>query len=74
MDVLSTLCPLAIAMLLTGALMVALLVAIKMVLPLQDVSIRQDVPRSALGGWVPLGIGALSSMMGIGGGRSVCRR
>lgn len=47
---------------------VALLVAIKMLLPLEGVHIAEDVPRGVFGSLVPLGIGGLSSMMGIGGG------
>jgi len=47
---------------------VALLVALKMMLPLQDVFIRDGVPRGLLGPAIPTGIGGLSSMMGIGGG------
>ena len=47
---------------------VALLVAIKMMLPLEDVHLSEDVPRGLLAPITPLGIGGLSSMMGIGGG------
>ncbi|MDH4039056.1 MAG: sulfite exporter TauE/SafE family protein [Gammaproteobacteria bacterium] len=47
---------------------VALLVAIKMILPLQDVLISREIPRGPLAPVVPLAIGSLSSMMGIGGG------
>ena len=47
---------------------VALLVAIKMVLPLSEVSSRHDLPRGAMGRGVPVGIGCLSSFIGIGGG------
>ena len=47
---------------------VALLVALKMMLPLQEVFIRDGVPTGLLGPAIPLGIGGLSSMMGIGGG------
>ncbi|WP_068547204.1 sulfite exporter TauE/SafE family protein [Thalassotalea crassostreae] len=47
---------------------VALLVAIKMVMPFDDVAITQDVPRGAIAPVTPLMIGGLSSMMGIGGG------
>lgn len=47
---------------------VALLVALKMMLPLQDVFLRDGVPRGLLAPAIPLGIGGLSSMMGIGGG------
>jgi uncharacterized membrane protein YfcA len=47
---------------------VALVVAIKMMLPLEGVTVASAVPKrwSALG--LPAGIGAISSMMGIGGG------
>jgi len=47
---------------------VALVVAIKMLLPLEDVHLSSDVPRGVFGPLTPLGIGGLSSMMGIGGG------
>ncbi|MEW6999368.1 sulfite exporter TauE/SafE family protein [Colwelliaceae bacterium BS250] len=47
---------------------VALLVAIKMALPLDDVTITKDVPRGVVAPVTPLVIGGLSSMMGIGGG------
>jgi uncharacterized protein len=47
---------------------VALLVALKMLLPLEDVHLSADIPRGVAGPVAPLGIGVLSSMMGIGGG------
>jgi uncharacterized membrane protein YfcA len=47
---------------------IATLVAIKMMLPLDHQSIAGDVPRGMLGPLVPAGIGAISAMMGIGGG------
>lgn len=46
----------------------AAIIAIKLILPLDGHTLAQDVPR----GWavmsIPVGIGAISSMMGIGGG------
>jgi uncharacterized membrane protein YfcA len=47
---------------------VALLVAIKMALPLDDRQITSEVPRGLATGIVPTVIGVISSMMGIGGG------
>jgi len=47
---------------------VALLVAIKMMLPLDDRPLAQGIPRGPATQIVPGTIGALSSMMGIGGG------
>ena len=47
---------------------VALIIAIKLVLPLKGKTLSQDVPRGSLVLLVPTGIGAVSSMMGIGGG------
>ena len=47
---------------------VALLVAIKMILPLENVHLARDIPRGLFAPLAPLGIGGLSSMMGIGGG------
>ena len=47
---------------------IALLVAVKMILPLDDRVIADDVPRGVAGTLVPVCIGALSAMMGIGGG------
>jgi uncharacterized membrane protein YfcA len=48
--------------------MVALLVAVKMILPLEGRVIAGDVPKGAFVPVIPAGIGAVSSMMGIGGG------
>ena len=54
---------------LTGVFaIVALLVAIKMVLPLDDRVLLKEVPRGGAAGAVPVVIGAISTMMGIGGG------
>lgn len=47
---------------------VALIIAIKQVLPLKGKTLSQDVPRGSLVLLVPTGIGTISSMMGIGGG------
>jgi uncharacterized membrane protein YfcA len=47
---------------------VALIVAVKMILPLEGRTIAEDVPRGMLMPVIPTGIGAVSSMMGIGGG------
>lgn len=47
---------------------VALLVACKMILPLDRVSLAPSVPKGVAAAGVPLSIGALSTMMGIGGG------
>jgi uncharacterized membrane protein YfcA len=47
---------------------VALIVALKMIMPSDDNAIAADVPRGILGPTVPLGIGLVSAMMGIGGG------
>ena len=47
---------------------VALVVAIKMILPLDDKVIADDVPRGPVGLLLPTFIGAISAMMGIGGG------
>jgi len=47
---------------------VALIVALKMLLPMDDVNISQDVPRGIVAPVPPVIIGSLSSMMGIGGG------
>lgn len=47
---------------------VALLVAVKMILPLDDHALAQEVPRGAAAPILPGAIGVLSSMMGIGGG------
>jgi uncharacterized membrane protein YfcA len=54
---------------LTGVFgIVALLVAIKMALPLDDRQITSEVPRGAAVGIIPTAIGTVSTMMGIGGG------
>ena len=47
---------------------VALLVAIKMLLPLEGKHIAEAVPGGAGGQFIPFAIGGISSMMGIGGG------
>jgi uncharacterized membrane protein YfcA len=47
---------------------VALLVAAKMLLLRDEVRIADAVPRGPAGYLIPLGIGSVSSMMGIGGG------
>jgi uncharacterized protein len=47
---------------------VALAVAIKMLLPLDNKTLSADVPRGFLGPVIPFGIGAVSTLMGIGGG------
>ena len=47
---------------------VALLVALKMVLPLDHLVIRRSVPGGAVGAAIPASIGAVAAMMGIGGG------
>lgn len=47
---------------------VALAAALKMLLPLDGVRLRDGLPRGALAALIPAGIGAVSSMMGIGGG------
>jgi uncharacterized membrane protein YfcA len=47
---------------------VALLVAVKMILPLHNALISKEIPRGLLAPAIPLGIGSLSSMLGIGGG------
>jgi uncharacterized membrane protein YfcA len=54
---------------LTGVFgVVALLVAIKMMLPLDGRILATEVPRGALPATIPTTIGAISTMMGIGGG------
>lgn len=45
-----------------------LVVAIKMLLPLEHLVIAQDVPRSIKGSWLPAAIGCLAALMGVGGG------
>lgn len=47
---------------------VALLVAAKMLLPLDEKRIAEQLPGGAVGQALPLTIGGVSSMMGIGGG------
>ncbi len=47
---------------------VALVVAAKMLLPLDDVVLAGNVPSSAFAQVIPLTIGLISTMMGIGGG------
>ena len=47
---------------------VALLAALKMVLPLDGVVLRQGLPGGLGGAGIPAAIGAISAMMGIGGG------
>jgi len=54
---------------LTGVFgVVALIVAIKMMLPFEDRTLTAEVPRSAPIAIIPTTIGAISTMMGIGGG------
>jgi uncharacterized protein len=48
--------------------LVALAASMKMLLPLDHVVLRQGLPRGAAGAILPAGIGAVSAMMGIGGG------
>jgi len=47
---------------------VAMSVAVKMALPLDDKSLAADVPRGVIGPTIPIGIGSISTLMGIGGG------
>jgi len=47
---------------------VAFSVAVKMALPLDDKSLASDVPRGVIGPTIPTSIGAISTLMGIGGG------
>jgi len=47
---------------------VSLIVAVRMMLPLEGRTIAAEVPRGILVPVIPTGIGAISSMMGIGGG------
>jgi uncharacterized membrane protein YfcA len=47
---------------------VALVVAVKMFLPLDHLRLAERVPGGAAGGAISGGIGAVSAMMGIGGG------
>lgn len=46
----------------------ALVVAIKMLLPLDRLVLRPSLPRGPAGAAIPVSIGAVSAMMGIGGG------
>jgi uncharacterized membrane protein YfcA len=46
----------------------ALVVALKMLLPLDRVLLRPELPRGAAGAAIPTSIGAISAMVGIGGG------
>jgi uncharacterized protein len=46
----------------------ALVIAVKMLLPLDGRAIANEIPRGPLMSLIPASIGALSSMMGIGGG------
>lgn len=47
---------------------VAFVVAIKMVLPFEEKGLVDDVPRGPAGPVIPITIGAISTLMGIGGG------
>lgn len=47
---------------------VAFIIGVKLVLPMHDRQLTPDIPGGWLIGGVPLTIGAVSSMMGIGGG------
>lgn len=47
---------------------VALAVAIRMGLPLDDKTLRNDIPRGVFGPVIPVTIGSVSTLMGIGGG------
>lgn len=47
---------------------VASLVAVKMLAPVDHWVIRKDVPRSWRAAWLPFSIAGISSLMGIGGG------
>ena len=47
---------------------VAMLVALKMLLPLDHMILRRDVPTSWRAAWLPFLIGSISTLMGIGGG------
>ena len=47
---------------------VAFAAALKMVLPLDDASLAADIPRGVFGPVIPLNVGAISTLMGIGGG------
>ncbi|MGE0114182.1 MAG: sulfite exporter TauE/SafE family protein [Steroidobacteraceae bacterium] len=47
---------------------VAALVALKMLLPLDHVTLRRDLPLGWRASWLPFLIGSVSTLMGIGGG------
>lgn len=47
---------------------VAMSVAIKMALPLDDKHLTSDIPRGIFGPVIPITIGSVSTLMGIGGG------
>lgn len=47
---------------------VALVVAIKMALPMDDITLTSAVPAGFLTGVIPASVGTISTMMGIGGG------
>jgi uncharacterized membrane protein YfcA len=47
---------------------VAALVALKMLLPLDHVTLRRDLPLGWRTAWLPFLIGSISTLMGIGGG------
>jgi uncharacterized membrane protein YfcA len=47
---------------------VALAAAVKMLLPLDRVVLSEELPRGPVGAAIPASIGAVSAMMGIGGG------
>jgi uncharacterized membrane protein YfcA len=47
---------------------VALIMAVKLILPLDGKTVARDVPTGWLVSTIPVAIGAISSMMGIGGG------
>ena len=47
---------------------VAFLVAVKMIMPLEDRNLADDIPRGLFGSIIPLTIGSVSTLMGIGGG------
>ena len=47
---------------------VALLVAVKMALPLDRITLAESMPRTLLTAPLPVSIGTISTMMGIGGG------
>ena len=47
---------------------VALIIALKMLLPLDDLRVTDQVPRGFVGGLIASAIGGISAVMGIGGG------